>query len=85
MPAAKNVLGTELEVCSRSPLTGFYRDGCCNTGADDAGLHLVCAEVTDAFLNGDVFEVFLCDQKYIKRTKIKSVRRVKPRTILVAH
>ncbi|MCA9108281.1 MAG: DUF2237 family protein, partial [Planctomycetales bacterium] len=34
---AKNVLGTELESCSTDPLTGFYRDGCCNTGAEDQG------------------------------------------------
>ena len=47
---AKNVLGTELESCSTSPLTGFYRDGCCNTGADDVGLHTVCVEVTEDFL-----------------------------------
>ncbi|MEQ9453375.1 MAG: DUF2237 domain-containing protein [Phycisphaeraceae bacterium] len=47
---AKNVLGTELAECSRDPLTGFYRDGCCRTGADDVGLHTVCARVTEAFL-----------------------------------
>jgi hypothetical protein len=47
---AKNVIGTELQVCSRRPLTGFYRDGCCNTGKGDAGLHTVCAQVTDDFL-----------------------------------
>ena len=47
---AKNVLGGELESCSTQPMTGFYRDGCCNTGRDDAGLHLVCAEMTDEFL-----------------------------------
>lgn len=47
---AKNVLGTELETCSMSPRTGFYRDGCCNTGKDDVGLHLVCIEATDEFL-----------------------------------
>jgi uncharacterized protein (DUF2237 family) len=47
---AKNVLGTELQVCSRRPLTGFYRDGCCNTGKGDAGMHTVCAQVTDEFL-----------------------------------
>jgi len=47
---ARNVLGTQLEVCSRSPKTGFYRDGCCNTGREDAGLHLVCAEMTEEFL-----------------------------------
>ena len=47
---AKNVLGTELKTCSTDPMTGFFRDGCCNTGADDHGLHTVCAEVTDDFL-----------------------------------
>ncbi|MCB9158918.1 MAG: DUF2237 domain-containing protein [Caldilineaceae bacterium] len=45
-----NVLGTELEPCSAEPLTGFYRDGCCRTGADDAGLHVVCARMTAEFL-----------------------------------
>ena len=48
--SAKNVLGGELEPCSTQPMTGFYRDGCCNTGREDAGLHLVCAEMTDEFL-----------------------------------
>jgi len=47
---ALNVLGTELEPCSYAPLTGFFRDGCCNTRADDTGLHLVCAKVTAEFL-----------------------------------
>lgn len=47
---AKNVLGGELEVCSLSPLTGFYRDGCCHTGAGDVGMHVVCAQVTAEFL-----------------------------------
>ena len=47
---ASNVLGTELKTCSVSPLTGFYRDGCCNTGADDVGLHIVCVKVTEEFL-----------------------------------
>ena len=47
----QNVLGTELESCSTEPLTGFYRDGCCRTGADDVGLHVVCAQVTQAFLD----------------------------------
>jgi uncharacterized protein (DUF2237 family) len=51
MSKAKNVLGTELQSCSSSPLTGFYRDGCCNTGAGDAGVHVVCAEVTAEFLD----------------------------------
>ena len=48
--AAKNVLGTELQPCGFDPLTGFYRDGCCNTGASDVGLHLVCIEATAEFL-----------------------------------
>jgi uncharacterized protein (DUF2237 family) len=48
---AKNVLGTDLETCSTRPLTGFYRDGCCNTGPEDQGLHLVCVRVTDDFLS----------------------------------
>jgi len=47
---AKNVLGTDLQTCSTRPLTGFFRDGCCNTGPEDVGLHLVCVEVTDEFL-----------------------------------
>jgi uncharacterized protein (DUF2237 family) len=47
---ARNVLGTDLEDCSVDPLTGFYRSGCCETGVDDVGVHVVCAEVTDEFL-----------------------------------
>lgn len=47
---AKNVLGTDLASCSTDPLTGFYRDGCCNTGSEDAGVHTVCTRVTDDFL-----------------------------------
>jgi uncharacterized protein (DUF2237 family) len=49
-PVARNVLGGPLLPCSVAPLTGFYRDGCCNTGPKDAGLHTVCAEMTEAFL-----------------------------------
>ena len=48
--SAKNVLGTPLKTCSTKPLTGFYRDGCCNTGEDDHGLHLVCCQVSSEFL-----------------------------------
>ena len=48
---ATNVLGTELEPCSTDPLTGFYRDGCCNTGAEDLGVHVVCARMTEEFLD----------------------------------
>lgn len=46
----RNVLGEELELCSTSPMTGFYRDGCCRTGPGDVGLHTVCAEMTAEFL-----------------------------------
>ena len=52
--APLNVLGTPLVPCSLDPLTGFYRDGCCNTGEDDVGLHLVCARVTQPFLDFQV-------------------------------
>ena len=46
----KNVLGEKLEECSNNPLTGFFRDGCCNTDNTDQGLHTVCAKVTTKFL-----------------------------------
>jgi uncharacterized protein (DUF2237 family) len=48
--AQKNVLGNELLACSFSPLTGFYRDGCCKTGPDDTGTHVVCTLVNEEFL-----------------------------------
>jgi uncharacterized protein (DUF2237 family) len=51
MIKGKNVLGGELQLCSRNPLTGFYRDGCCNTGFDDTGIHVVCARMTQEFLD----------------------------------
>ncbi|WP_374348953.1 DUF2237 family protein [Chitinimonas sp.] len=47
---ALNVLGQPLQSCSLQPLTGFYRDGCCNTGPDDRGRHIVCIEATAGFL-----------------------------------
>mgnify|MGYP001025858446 CR=1 FL=1 len=47
---ALNVLGGALEPCSTQPMTGFFRDGCCNTGPMDQGLHTVCVEVTAEFL-----------------------------------
>lgn len=47
---AKNVLGGELIPCSVNPMTGFYRNGCCETGPHDLGLHTVCAVMTDDFL-----------------------------------
>lgn len=45
-----NVLGGMLQPCSTQPVTGFYRDGCCNTGAEDIGLHTVCVVLTADFL-----------------------------------
>jgi uncharacterized protein (DUF2237 family) len=47
---AKNVLGTDLQPCSMTPRTGWFRDGCCNTGPGDVGLHLVCVRATAEFL-----------------------------------
>jgi uncharacterized protein (DUF2237 family) len=46
----RNVLGAPLEPCGAEPLTGFYRDGCCNTGPEDVGSHTVCAVVSAEFL-----------------------------------
>ena len=46
----KNVLGERLEHCSADPLTGFFRDGCCNTNETDFGVHTVCTKVTTKFL-----------------------------------
>ena len=46
----KNVLGTDLKIAGTSPMTGFYRDGFCSTGAADRGIHVVAAVVTDEFL-----------------------------------
>lgn len=48
--AARNVLGGELESCSTSPMTGFFRNGCCETGPHDVGMHTVCAVMTAEFL-----------------------------------
>ena len=49
-PGGLNVLGGPLLACSYDPLTGFFRDGCCETGVDDVGSHTVCARVTADFL-----------------------------------
>jgi uncharacterized protein (DUF2237 family) len=48
--AERNVLGTDLEPCGTDPLTGFFRDGSCSTGPEDAGSHTICAVVTAEFL-----------------------------------
>ncbi len=50
MTSAKNVLGDNLEICCTSPMTGFLRNGKCETGRQDVGLHVVCAQVTAEFL-----------------------------------
>ena len=49
-PPERNVLGGVLVACSRDPLTGFFRDGCCRTGEGDVGVHTVCAVMTADFL-----------------------------------
>jgi uncharacterized protein (DUF2237 family) len=46
----RNVLGGELQPCGTDPMTGFFRDGCCNTGPEDLGSHTICAVVTEEFL-----------------------------------
>ena len=48
--STKNILGTELQSCCFEPKTGYYRDGFCHTGPTDSGIHVVCAEMTDDFL-----------------------------------
>ncbi|GAB5553271.1 MAG: DUF2237 domain-containing protein [Saprospiraceae bacterium] len=50
METSHNVFGEPLIACSTAPMTGFYRDGCCNTGPDDRGMHMVCAVMTEEFL-----------------------------------
>ena len=47
---SRNVLGGPLGTCSNDPLTGFYRNGCCDTGSEDQGVHVVCAVMTEEFL-----------------------------------
>ena len=53
--SARNVLGGELLPCSYDPLTGYFRDGCCNTDDSDQGSHLICVRVTAEFLWGKDF------------------------------
>ncbi len=50
MEEAIHIYGEALQSCSEEPLTGFFRDGCCNTSDQDVGSHTVCIEVTEAFL-----------------------------------
>lgn len=53
-PIARNVLGTDLEPCGTDPVTGWYRDGCCNTDPSDVGSHTICAVMTQEFLDHQV-------------------------------
>jgi uncharacterized protein (DUF2237 family) len=50
MADARNVIGEPLKTCCTDPMTGFYRDGKCNTGGGDFGAHVVCAQMTEEFL-----------------------------------
>lgn len=50
MDESENVFGEALESCSEKPMTGFFRDGCCNTSEQDVGSHTVCVQVTKEFL-----------------------------------
>lgn len=50
MDPAFNVFGEPIESCSERPMTGFFRDGCCNTSAQDVGSHTVCVQITREFL-----------------------------------
>ena len=52
MKKQKNVLGEDLESCSTEPMTGWFRDGCCNTNKDDTGVHPGCVKVSDEMLKG---------------------------------
>ena len=51
MKDGKNVFGETLATCCTSPMTGYFRTGCCDTGPQDAGAHVVCVQVTQAFLD----------------------------------
>ncbi|MEL6555367.1 MAG: DUF2237 domain-containing protein [Cyanobacteria bacterium J06621_11] len=51
MPVSDNVLGGRLKPCCSDPMTGFFRDGSCHTNSQDTGAHVVCAEMTEAFLS----------------------------------
>ncbi len=50
MSKATNVVGTRLQTCGTDPMTGFYRTGCCDTGGEDQGIHIVCIQATAEFL-----------------------------------
>ena len=69
----KNVFGEDLEPCSNDPLTGWLRDGCCNTAKNDRGIHTVCAKVTNEFLiwSNKVGNFDQAEKFYLKGLSIK--------------
>ena len=77
----KNVLGEKLEACSEDPITGWYRDGCCNTDNMDHGVHTVCAKVTTkclewAKINGnDLIRIFNISPSPVLGNVLQSIQR----------
>ena len=76
----KNVLGEDLEECSLDPLTGWYRDGCCNTDENDHGVHTVCAKVTTEFLEW-CKEAGIGFSIYLKKTHVNTLKLVPIETL----
>ncbi|MEY2728575.1 MAG: hypothetical protein RJA93_651 [Pseudomonadota bacterium] len=66
IPKQKNVLGEDIEPCSMNPVTGWFRDGSCNTDKTDVGMHCVCAKVTETYIKKST-------NKKIKKFNIKNV------------
>ena len=71
MAKAMNVLGGELESCSTSPMTGFFRNGCCDTGREDQGLHVVCIQAKrwDGSVGRPVIQGFVGSMDYVRAKK----------------
>ena len=61
----KNVLGEDLEECSKNPLTGWFRDGCCNTDKNDVGMHTVCLKVNDKWPSISLSSPFRPQRHYL--------------------
>ena len=58
-----NVLGEPIASCSHDPITGFFRDGCCNTGPSDIGMHTVCAVMTEDFWHTASRQGMICRRR----------------------